>query len=107
MRKPVHHRDQAGRPASDNTAKGPAPATVKATRHLSFARDIVPMFAPFASAMMWRFDLTDYSAVVANAQTIYGRISTPGNPMPPPPFPMLTAAQIQMFQDWMNDGCKP
>jgi hypothetical protein len=44
---------------------------------------------------------------MANAQHIYERISTPGNPMPPPPFPMLTAAQIQRFHDWMNDGCNP
>jgi hypothetical protein len=102
MRKPVHHRDLAGQPAPTST---PVAATAAAT--VSFERDIRPMFAPFAAAMMWRFDLTNYTAVMANAQHIYERISTPGNPMPPPPFPMLTAAQIQRFQDWMNDGCKP
>jgi hypothetical protein len=105
MRKPVHHRDLAGKPAPGNAPEAlasPAPAAT-----VSFERDILPMFAAFAAAMMWRFDLTSYTAVMANAQHIYERISNPGNPMPPPPFPMLTAAQIQRFQAWMNDGCKP
>lgn len=101
MRKPVQHRNLAGKPAPSSTP------VVAATATVSFERDIRPMFAPFAAAMMWRFDLTNYTAVMANAQHIYERISTPGNPMPPPPFPMLTAAQIQRFQDWMNDGCQP
>jgi hypothetical protein len=101
MRKPVQHRNLSGQPAPSSTPVVAAAATV------SFERDIRPMFAPFAAAMMWRFDLTNYTAVMANAQHIYARISTPGNPMPPPPFPMLTAAQIQQFQDWMNDGCQP
>jgi hypothetical protein len=105
MRKPVHHRDLAGQPAPGTAREALASATAAAV--VSFERDIRPMFAPFAAAMMWRFDLTDYLAVMANAQHIYERISTPGNPMPPPPFPMLTAAQIQRFQDWMNGGCKP
>jgi hypothetical protein len=105
MRKPVHHRDLAGQPARGSAREVLASAV--AVPKLSFERDIRPMFAPFAAAMMWRFDLTDYTAVMANAQHIYERISTPGNPMPPPPFPMLTAAQIQRFHDWMNDGCNP
>jgi hypothetical protein len=57
--------------------------------------------------MMWRFDLTDYSAVVANAETIYGRISSVDSPMPPPPFPMLTQAEIQTVKEWIDGGCKP
>ena len=45
--------------------------------------------------MMWRFDLTSYDAVKANANLIYGQISSTTNPMPPPPFDPLTAEQIQ------------
>jgi hypothetical protein len=105
MRKPIHHRDRSGQPAPGSAPEALASAAPAAT--ISFARDIRPMFAAFAAAMMWRFDLTDYTAVMANAQHIYERISSAGNPMPPPPFPMLTADQIQRFQDWMNDGCNP
>jgi hypothetical protein len=105
MRKPVHHRDLAGQPAPGAAPEALAAATPAAK--VSFERDIRPMFVAFAAAMTWRFDLTDYTAVMANAQDIYERISNAGNPMPPPPFPMLTAAEIQRFQDWMNDGCKP
>jgi len=92
-RKPVHYREQAGRPVSQEPVRGPARLAVEAPKTVSFAKDILPIFAPFASAMMWRFDLTDYSAVVANAETIYGRISSVDSPMPPPPFPMLSLQQ--------------
>jgi hypothetical protein len=105
MRKPVHHRDHAGDPAP-GTAAASLVATAAPTT-LSFARDIRPMFEPFAAAMMWRFDLTNYTAVMANAQTIFERISSPDNAMPPPPYPMLTAAQIKQFNDWMKQGCNP
>ncbi|HET9627258.1 MAG TPA: hypothetical protein VFP84_38120 [Kofleriaceae bacterium] len=104
MRKPVHHRDHAGAPAP-STPAAQAVAAV-AARPLSFARDIRPMFEPFAAAMMWRFDLTDYTAVMANASTITGRIADGGG-MPPPPFPPLTAAQVQQFKDWVSQGCNP
>jgi len=105
MRKSIRHRERAGQPAPG--APPAALAAVAAPAPLSFARDIRPMFEPFAAAMMWRFDLTDYTAVMANAQTIANRIASTGNPMPPPPYPMLTAAQIARFQDWINQGCKP
>lgn len=98
MRKPVSHRDHAGEPAPGAVAVAPS---------LSFARDIRPMFEPFAAAMMWRFDLTDYAAVKANASTILGRISSPDNAMPPPPYPMLTVEQINRFQNWMTQGFHP
>jgi len=104
MRQPIQLRQaaQKAQPAPASTPAAPAqPAPV------SFATDIMPIFKQFQGPMMWRLDLTSYEAVLANAATIYGRISDPGNPMPPPPFPPLTAAQIQMFQDWMNQGCPP
>ena len=55
--------------------------------------------------MMWRFDLTNYDQVRANAQVIYGRIN--GGGMPPPPFDPLTTDQIQLFQQWMAEGYQP
>ena len=102
MRKPVYHRDHAGEPAAGTPA---AEQIAAAPPPPSFARDIRPMFEPFAAPMMWRFDLTDYTAVMANAQTIYNQISQSN--MPPPPFSPLTAAQIQRFNDWMQGGCNP
>jgi hypothetical protein len=97
MRQPVQLR-QAAQPAT-STAAAPAP--------VSFASDIMPLFKQFQGPMMWRFDLTNYEAVLANAETILGRISSPDSPMPPPPFPPLTAQQIATFQEWINQGCPP
>lgn len=72
---------------------------------VSFSNDIMPLFNQFKGQMMWRFDLTDYEHVRANAATIYGRIN--GGGMPPPPFDPLTLEQIQLFQQWMADGFPP
>jgi hypothetical protein len=65
-----------------------------------WVEDIVGMFAPFTSQMMWRLDLGNYEQVAANGMIIYSRIKWGG--MPPPPFPPLTDAQIQTFANWMN-----
>ena len=102
MRQPIQYRQ-----AAQKAQPAPAPAAPAQPAPVSFAADIMPIFKQFQGPMMWRFDLTSYEAVMANAATIYGRISNPGNPMPPPPFPPLTSAQIQMFQNWMNQGCPP
>jgi hypothetical protein len=67
-------------------------------------QDVAGIFAPFTSQMMWRLNLGSYDDVVANAQIILLRIKTFGD-MPPPPFPPLTAAQIQTFQNWVDQGC--
>ena len=72
---------------------------------VSFSNDIMPLFNQFKGQMMWRFDLTDYEHVKANASTIYGRIN--GGGMPPPPFDPLTLEQIQLFQQWMDEGFAP
>jgi hypothetical protein len=72
---------------------------------VSFSNDIMPIFYQFKGQMMWRFDLTNYQHVKANAATILGRID--GGLMPPPPFDPLTLEQIQLFEQWINDGCQP
>jgi hypothetical protein len=73
---------------------------------VSFANDIVPVFRQFRGSMMWRFDLTKYDDVKANAQAIYSQISTPPNlgGMPPAPYPPLTKEQIAAFKSWMDQG---
>lgn len=85
-------RDRATRQAAD-----PPPPT--------FDSDIRPIFEPFAAAMMWRFDLTNYDAVASNALTIQGRITGPNADMPPPPFPLLATDQVDLFVEWVNNGC--
>jgi hypothetical protein len=76
---------------------------------VSFERDIRPVFNQFKGQMMWRFDLTDYEQVKQNADRIWGRISVGPNdgPMPPPPFPPLSQAQIAAFNEWMCSGYPP
>lgn len=89
--------------AASGAPRGATPASVR--QPVSFEADIRPIFKQFQGPMMWRFNLTDYNAVLGNAQLIYDKISA-GN-MPPPPFPPLTAAQIKTFEDWMDQGCPP
>ena len=71
---------------------------------VSFHDDIRPIFGKWKGQMIWRFDLTDYDVVKANAQLILGRISSKDSPMPPPPYSPLTADQIQQFEDWIAQG---
>jgi len=74
---------------------------------VTFSNDIQPLFNQFKAQMMWRFDLTNYEHVKANATIILGRIDGSNGPMPPPPLDPLTKEQIQTFRDWMNDGYLP
>ncbi len=72
----------------------------------SFSQDIAPMLAPYREDMLWRFDLSDYTAVKANADVIYGRLTgNTGNQMPPAPVPPLSTADIATFKSWMDDKC--
>ena len=73
----------------------------------TFTNDILPFFRKSQSNMMWRFDLTDYDAVKANAEIIYERISLPAatsQRMPPPPFQPLSQTVVAAFKEWMDDG---
>lgn len=75
----------------------------------SFANDIAPIFAPYRSNMLWRFDLTDYDQVVANAKLIQSFISGGVNVrMPPANYGnALTDQQQALFQTWINEGYPP
>jgi hypothetical protein len=70
---------------------------------LSFQTDIAPIFGPFVAQMIWRFDLSNYNHVKANAPLIYTFI-TQGN-MPPAPYPPLRTEDIATFAAWMAQGC--
>jgi hypothetical protein len=74
---------------------------------ISFESDVEPLFRRYRTNMMWRFDLANYEHVRGNASTIYGRISDPDALMPPPYFPPLTAEQVQLFGQWIDEGCAP
>jgi len=74
---------------------------------VSFANDIAPMFKPFDVNMAWRFGLTSYDDVKANATLIYSRLTNISSPMPPPPYPPFTQEQIALFNQWMLEGYAP
>jgi hypothetical protein len=57
--------------------------------------------------MAWRFGLTTYDDVKANAMLIYSRMTNLSAPMPPPPYPPFTPEQIALFNQWMLDGYAP
>ena len=65
--------------------------------------DIAGIFYPFVEQMMWRFDLSKYEDVRANANVILGRIN--GGGMPPPNYPPLTSDQISTYENWVNNDC--
>jgi hypothetical protein len=75
----------------------------------SFQSDILPIFQTFQGAMMWRFDLTSYEQVKANALLVYRRITNADGAgyMPPPPYPSLTERQIRLFEQWIEAGMPP
>ena len=81
---------------------------------VSFKTNISPLFQQYQAQMRWRFDLTDYDDVKANADLIYSYISpsvedgvTYPPQMPPPPFSPFTDDQIAMFKTWMDTGFAP
>jgi hypothetical protein len=74
-----------------------------ATTPVTFNNDILPIVGKWRSQMIWRLDLTKYEDVKMNADIIYTEISS--GPMPPPPYPPLSNDQINLFKQWMNDGC--
>lgn len=76
---------------------------------VSFSTDIAPIFNQFRGQMLWRFDLTNYEHVKANAEIISRRLSQAHvyGPMPPPPFDPLTPDQVELFERWISGGFMP
>lgn len=68
----------------------------------TFNDDIKPFFAQYLGQMRWRFDLTSYEQVKANADMIYSRIHSKS--MPPPPFDPFSDEFIAGFKTWMENG---
>ncbi len=74
---------------------------------VSFATDIMPYFKQYQAQMRWRFDLTSYEEVKANAQLIYFRINSKDSPMPPAPFEPFPQTVIDNFKTWIDEGYPP
>ncbi len=70
---------------------------------VTFNENIRPLFSKWKTMMTWRLDLENYEDVKANKDIIYHQISS-GN-MPPPNIATLTAEQIAMFKQWMDNDC--
>jgi hypothetical protein len=82
------------------------------TTPTSFAADIRPLFTERdVQGMSRAFDLTDYEAVRAHAQAIHDRIRGIGGAIMPPPPPIgdgpWPQSNIQLFERWLADGCRP
>lgn len=95
MKQPVQYRSAS---AAAQQARAALPT-------VSFESDIVPIFQPYQGNMMWRFDITSYDAVKANANLIWSYISAKA--MPPPPLDPLSDEQIATFKAWMAAGYPP
>jgi hypothetical protein len=74
---------------------------------VSFAADVLPILSQYKGQMMWRFDMTSYDQMKANANLILARITSTSAPMPPPPFAPLTPSQINTLTQWVAGGCQP
>ena len=77
----------------------------------SFAKDIRPLFTDDdVEHMAFRFDLSSYQDVKAHSAAILDRLSrTSTDPqlMPPAPVGPWPAAQIKLFQDWIDGNFQP
>lgn len=68
---------------------------------VSFARDIRPLFrAKDVGSMQSAFDLSQYPDVVEHADAILGAVSSGKMPCDGP----WSAAQVQLFQRWVQAG---
>jgi len=78
-----------------------------------FATDIRPLFQQIdIDHMQWFCDLTNYDDVKLHAPAILNRLRGIGGPvMPPAPAKggagPWSAANIALFQDWINGGYQP
>jgi hypothetical protein len=86
---------------------GTVPATPKT---ISFAADIRPLFTSIAiQHMSWFCDLSNYENVRDHAQEILNRLQGSGGAVMPPlasggPW---AADKVQLFGQWVANGCAP
>lgn len=78
----------------------------------SFQTDIRPLFTERdIRAMSKAFNLASYEDVKAHAAIIYDRIRGIGGAMMPPPPPKgegpWPQAQVDLFGQWIAEGCQP
>jgi hypothetical protein len=82
------------------------------TKPTSFQADIRPLFTERdINGMSKAFNLASYDDVKAHAAAIYDRIQGIGGAVMPPtpprgegPWPQ---SRIELFAQWMADGCRP
>jgi len=79
---------------------------------VSYANDIKPLFSGIEVTHMSAqgLDLNSYDDVKNNAQTIYGRLTTPNPRQLMPPASSggpWSADKIAKFKQWMDDGYQP
>jgi truncated hemoglobin YjbI len=98
---------QAGLPGSALGPLQPAsapPEPLAAGVAPGFAHDIRPLFTPRdITSMQWAFDLTDYEAVRSHAQPILDQLRAGRMPC----YGAWPAAQVQLFQRWIDSGTPP
>lgn len=83
--------------------------------HVSFARDIRPLFRPLDFAHMLPFGVRlgdhDYMCDPADnfkhATDVGDFLSGARQPRMPPGGPFWTAAQLALYAHWISDGCPP
>ena len=78
----------------------------------SFQADIRPLFTDRdVQAMSKAFNLASYSDVKARAVLIYDRIRGIGGAAMPPPPPRgegpWSQSRIELFAEWIAEGCQP
>ena len=68
----------------------------------SFERDILPQFRDQDIAeMRFAFDLSQYTDVKDNAESIYERLADGSMPCDDP----WPAERIALFRQWLDEGC--
>lgn len=78
----------------------------------SFQNDILPLFTERdIRAMSKAFNLASYTEVKTHAAIIYDRIRGIGGAVMPPPPPRgegpWPQEHIDLFAQWIKDGCQP
>jgi hypothetical protein len=73
-------------------------------QEVAFARDIRALFSDRdVSSMSWRFDLSSYDDVRANAELIYKRLAEGTMPCYGP----WPADNVERFRTWIDNGFDP